>query len=135
MRILYRHSKPVPGMRRMTVAGHYDEANSMMHFAVSVCRPGENFCKKSGRDFADRRVANGEISHSQSIPPELQPRLGRFFVETADLLINAKETECTLRELIFLNRRKFEKEFKENELKIKNYDKETAILKERTGAL
>lgn len=120
MRVLYRHSKSESGRRRITVSGHYNDESHEMLFAVSVCRPDENFSKKEGRKRADDRVKQGVISHRQSIPPELEARLGRFFVQTADLLISAKDLECQLREQIFQNQKELNREVKSHKKIIKS---------------
>ncbi len=84
--------------RRFTVAGVLDEKTNEMHFGIAVCRSGDNFCRKEGRDLAERRANNkDERIHSQQVSPEQTPKLSKVFNHVAVQLEQAKEHEIEAR--------------------------------------
>lgn len=101
MSIRFRHTPYNPHAtkrRRFTVAGVLDEKTNVMHFGIAVCRSGDNFSRKEGRNLAERRAkSQDERIHSQPVSPEQVARLSKVFNHVAVQLEQAKEHEIEAR--------------------------------------
>lgn len=88
---LYYHTKPVPGLRRVTVCGIIK--NDKMSFGVARCSKKDTFKKAKGRLIAEARAKN-KPNLGIIIPGSVEEsgKFGQLFVQKAKhLAIMAQE--------------------------------------------
>lgn len=60
------YSKPSNSKVRVAVVGK--EINNELCIAVARCSQKDQFCKKTGRELAEKRLENQEIFHKVALP-------------------------------------------------------------------
>lgn len=92
-----KHFKALPNGRRITVGAIYEDGT--MTFGVSVCKPGEPFCKKLGHAKAVGKARSKNQHAGQvTVPSSERQPIGPYFRTMAQHVMNMKNEELTLRE-------------------------------------